>query len=278
MDGDDGLTCGDLPELRHGSEPRLAVPDGSASFLIHVPARLSKNALGYVTFGPLSEAGEAVLSHLAERARAGEKLGPKRPLPGLSALGARNVAHKGVGGFLTTKSVTIEIRKAIRVSGVGGGKLRPYAAGRCYYSTQSIVGRMQPDVREATMGHNLGVSGRYNLSKKLPEHVISTMRDAYEEAMPALLTAPQQKAGRDVGTLKLLFEEVLGVPEGKISEEELRDATPEELKTLTRKYLGQGATQPQRVVSNGEVPKLLGERWTFVATLADDQVILRPPE
>ncbi|HTT44729.1 MAG TPA: hypothetical protein VMH38_01775, partial [Thermoplasmata archaeon] len=43
------------------------------------------------------------------------------------------------------------------------------------------------DAREAMLGHSLGVSGRYNLSKRLPPKLIEMLRDEYERALDELL-------------------------------------------------------------------------------------------
>ncbi|MGI0131214.1 MAG: hypothetical protein ACREEC_13865, partial [Thermoplasmata archaeon] len=167
--GTEGLTLGEIPELRlGGSHPRFELPTGRRAFLVRVPSRLSKNSFGYVTFGT-PEAADAILSYLGERQAAGERLTDASPLVALSALGARNTEGKERGAFVTTKSVVYGIRKAIQSVRPENVRWRPYVL-RSYCSTQLLVGRMDHDSREAILGHDLGVAGRYNLRKQLPEH------------------------------------------------------------------------------------------------------------
>src|SRR5208283_31592 len=125
------------------------------------------------TFGT-PEAADAILSYLGERLSAGEKLTLASPLAALSSLGARNTTEKGVGAFVTTKSVVLGIRKALQSVCPEGVRWRPYVL-RSYCSTQLLIGRMDHDTREAILGHDLGVSGRYNLRKRLADHVVEAM-------------------------------------------------------------------------------------------------------
>jgi hypothetical protein len=185
--GTDGLTLGDLPDLRVSGHLRFDPPEGHRAFLVQVPSKLSKTAQGYVTFGT-PEAADAILSYLGERQAAGEELTAASPLVALSSLGARNTEGKGPGSFVTTKSVVMGIRKALQSVCPEGVRWRPYVL-RSYCSTQLLIGRMDHDTREAILGHDLGVSGRYNLRKRLVDHVIEAMRTEYERAMGALLTA-----------------------------------------------------------------------------------------
>jgi hypothetical protein len=294
--GSDGLTLADLPELRTGgSRPRFDLPEGHTAFLIQVPSRLSKTAQGYVTFGT-PEAADAILSYLGERQTAGDKLTPASPLVALTSLGARNTEGKDVGSFVTTKSVVLGIRKALQSVCPEGVRWRPYVL-RSYCSTQLLIGRMDHDTREAILGHDLGVSGRYNLRKRLADHVIEAMRTEYERAMGALLTARGAEERRSTDDFVRLLLQGLGLPEdtdlSQMSEKE-RVALAEQLS----KRLGPGhektasvATEPsslprsnllrvppvQRIVSLEEVPRLLEQGWSAVMPLDGQHVILQAP-
>ena len=294
--GTDGLTLGDLPELTiKGGHPRFELPAGRKAFLIEVPSRLSKNAWGYVTFGT-PEAADAILSCLGERQAAGETLTTSSPLIALSALGARNTEGKGAGAFVTTKSVVYAIRKAIQSVRPENVRWRPYVL-RSYCSTQLLIGRMDHDAREAVLGHDLGVAGRYNLRKRLPEHVIEAMREEYERAMDALLTARGAEEGRATEGFVRLLLRGLGLPEDTdlsgMSEKE-RAALAEQLS----KRLGSDAAAvdgsvvkvppftpremtpivaAQRIVSLAEVPGLLEQGWSAVMPLDEGRFILQSP-
>jgi hypothetical protein len=294
--GTDGITLGDVPELKTtGTRLRFDIADGHSAFLVQVPSKLSKTAQGYVTFGT-PEAADAILSYLGERQAAGEKLTSASPLVALTSLGARNTAGKGVGSFVTTKSVVLGIRKALQSVCPEGVRWRPYVL-RSYCSTQLLIGRMDHDTREAILGHDLGVSGRYNLRKRLADHVIEAMRTEYERAMGALLTARGAEERRSTDDFVRLLLQGLGLPE----DTDLSQMSEKERVTLAEqlsKRLGPGnektasvATEPsslprsntlrvppvQRIVSLEEVPRLLEQGWSAVMPLDGQHFILQAP-
>jgi hypothetical protein len=297
--GTDGLTLGDLPELHtEGKHPRFELPAGRKAFVVQVPSRLSKNSFGYITFGT-PEAADAILSYLGERQAAGERLGPTSPLVGLTALGARNTEGKGTGSFVTTNSVVHAIRKAIQSVRPEGVRWRPYVL-RSYCSTQLLVGRMDHDTREAVLGHDLGVAGRYNLRKQLPQHVIEAMREEYERAMDALLTARGAEESRATEGFVRLLLRGLGLPEdtdlSQMSERERSDFADQLSKRLGSGRNGSGASGSpateaarsapsgpspalpvQRIVELAEVPSLLELGWSAVMPLDSERIILQAP-
>jgi hypothetical protein len=294
--GADGLTLGDLPELQTGGpHPRFELPAGRTAFLVRVPSRLSKNSWGYLTFGT-PEAADSIISYLGERQAAGETLTTASPLVALTALGARNTEGKETGSFVTTKSVVLSIRKAIQSVRPQNVRWRPYVL-RSYCSTQLLVGRMDHDTREAILGHDLGVAGRYNLRKQLPDHVVEAMREEYERAMGALLTARGAEQSRATeGFVRLLLRS-LGLPE-ETDVSQMSEKERAELADRLSKHLSQGGhaingdfgdgglTPPpdrsrrsptQRIVTLAEVPGLLEQGWSAVMPLDGGRFILQPP-
>jgi hypothetical protein len=294
--GTDGLTLADLPELTtSGRRPRFDLPDGHMAFLVQVPSRLSKTAQGYVTFGT-PEAADAILSYLGERQAAGEKLAGASPLVALTSLGARNTEGKGVGSFVTTKSVVLGIRRALQSVCPEGVRWRPYVL-RSYCSTQLLIGRMDHDTREAILGHDLGVSGRYNLRKRLADHVVEAMRTEYERAMAFLLTARGAEERRSTDDFVRLLLQGLGLPEdtdlSQLSEKERVELADQISKRLASREgktasfvppdsragprpAGNGAPV-QRIVSLDEVPSLLEQGWSAVMPLDSLRFILKAP-
>ena len=294
--GTDGLTLGDFPELRtSGGRLRFELPEGHTAFLIQVPSRLSKTAQGYVTFGT-PEAADAILSYLGDRKAVGEKMTPTTPLLALSSLGARNTVTKDAGSFVTTKSVVYELRKALRSVCPEGVRWRPYVL-RSYCSTQLLIGRMDHDTREAILGHDLGVSGRYNLRKRLADHVVEAMRTEYERAMAALLTARGVEERRSTDDFVRLLLRSLGLPEdtdvSAMSEKERAELADQLGKRLAART-GDGAKgQPaslvpletgvptrapvQRIVTLDEVPALLDQGWSAVMPLDSARFIVQAP-
>lgn len=294
--GTDGLTLADLPELRTpAGRLRFDLPEGHSAFLIQVPARLSKTAQGYITFGTPEE-GDAILSYLGERQASGEKLSPTSPLVALSSLGARNTDDKKAGAFVTTKSVVYSIRRALQSVCPEGVRWRPYVL-RSYCSTQLLIGRMDHDTREAILGHDLGVSGRYNLRKRLANHVIEAMRTEYERAMEALLTARGAEERRNADGFVRLLLQGLGLPEDtdlsqmsekervELAEQISKRLVPREGKTTsleppdppTRPLPTRNGAPVQRIVSLDEVPGLLEQGWSAVMPLDAQRFILKAP-
>jgi hypothetical protein len=294
--GTTGLTLSDLPELRVvAGRLQFDLPVGHQAFLIQVPSRLSKTAQGYVTFGT-PEAADAILSYLGERQAGGEKLAPASPLVALSSLGARNTEGKDTGAFVTTKSVVLSIRKALQSVCPPGVSWRPYVL-RSYCSTQLLIGRMDHDTREAILGHDLGVSGRYNLRKRLADHVVEAMRTEYERAMEALLTARGVEERRSTDAFIRLLLHGLGLPEetdlSQMSEnervelaEQLSDRlTPGGRRASVSDSHGVPPARPaaaqapfcQRIVAVEEVPALLEQGWSAVMPLDAQRFILQAP-
>ena len=261
--GTDGLRVRDLPDLR--------VAGGKATFA-SLPARvvvreeLSKTGRPYFSWIG-AEGASYISAYLEERIRGGEKIGPES-----------DVIHPATAGkmFIRSKKASESVRNAIDRAGFD---FRPYNL-RCYFDTQLLLaeskGKLAHDFRVFWMGHTGSMEARYTTNKgRLPKELVAEMREAYRRSERFLSTKPTDP-GRDVGMLSLLLQ-TLGVPESEVSQVDLEDATPDQLKELARKYLGQSADARQRVVSNGEIPKLLGEGWTFVAALEAGQAVLRPP-
>ncbi|MGI0128558.1 MAG: hypothetical protein ACREEC_00110, partial [Thermoplasmata archaeon] len=98
-------------------------------------------------------------------------------------------------GFVTVKALASELRAAITKVVPSDTSWRPYVL-RSYASTQLLLaearGHITRDFREAILGHDLGISGRYNLSKKLQPTMIEEMRAAYKRCEPFLSTIPSR--------------------------------------------------------------------------------------
>ncbi len=183
--GGNGLTLGDFPELCLEPELRFDPPPGRRSIMLRVPARLSKTSQEYVTFATM-EAADAILAFLTERRDRGETLSPGSPLVSMTPLGTRAPHAKGAGSFVTTKSVELELRRALKAACPPDTRWRPYVL-RAFCSSAMVAARVDRDAREAMLGHSLGVSGRYNLAKRLPPKLLEMLRDEYERALDELL-------------------------------------------------------------------------------------------
>ncbi|MCI4317160.1 MAG: hypothetical protein L3J96_01355, partial [Thermoplasmata archaeon] len=272
--------------------PRFNLVPGQKAVRINVPGSLSKTRRAYVTFGT-PELAEAILTYLKDRVRMDrdhpDRLTPDSPLVALSPLGARNV-HNGSGawGHMTSKTVVFELREALKQVRPAGVRWRPYVL-RSYFSTQLWTARVDREAREAMMGHNLGVSGRYNLSKRLGDRLVAEMRAGYEKAVPYLETFARQDAGPKTEEAARLFLAVFGVPAEEIAKLSVGSMTPEELQAVARRYVlrvptsvtsltGTGPAH-QRIVPLDQANALLEIGWRVKETVGPnrDQLVLESP-
>jgi len=169
--GTDGLTIRDLPDL--------AITSSGVRFLQHpamliVRPPLSKARHQYSTFLTMS-AMQTLQAYLNQQIEKGRTLGPGTPLIPAEPT-----------GFLTTKSVSHYIRISIRPKFTN----RPYLF-RAFFDTQLLVaeskGKIAHDFRVFWMGHKGSMEARYTTNKqRLPESLISEMRDAFKRAEPYL--------------------------------------------------------------------------------------------
>jgi hypothetical protein len=273
IDGTDGLTLGDVKDLRLTPTVEFA----KAPFHVVVPARLSKNGHEYHTFGT-EELAEAILAYLGERSARGEKLTAKSPLITVEPMGARTRFRAGSGtGFITTPKMMETLRKGLW----SVLKARTYIF-RSYASTQLWVasnhGKITRDGVEAMMGHNLGVAGRYNLGKKLHPSLIEELREACARCAPYLTTTPSNSESATQAKIAKVMLMGLGYTEEELSSvdfDSLDMATFQEL--VTKKVPPAGSPARQRLVDAEELPRYLEEGWTVVTAVNGHQVVLNPP-
>ncbi len=322
IDSTGGLCLRDFPEL--GVEK--TVEFSKVPFLIRVPAERSKTAVSYVTFGG-GELAEAILAYLSDRRSRGQTLSPDSPLITVAPGGAANYKRKGKETpFVTTKAISAELRVAIRKVLPEGVEWRPYVL-RAYCSTQLWLagnhGKIDRDAREAILGHDLGVSGRYNLRKRLHPEIIEELREAYRRAEPYLSTSKPIGEPSETDLKKAILgvfltpEEVALVDVTTLSAEEVRMLVAEKMRGVRESASGMGgglgpsAAVPQESLDpmlaappspslpqlpdgfrTGGFPRLgwteevvprravktrLAKGWTWVASLGQDEAILRKP-
>jgi integrase len=289
---DNGLTLADLPELKLST---LSFPE--APFVIRVPGTLSKTRVSYVTFGS-SQLESALLAYLGERKRSGEKLSPQSPvILALPTRGAATLLRQGdkfAKGFITTKGVVCEIRDALQASLPEGVTWRPYVL-RSYCSTRLLMaegaGKMTRDLREALLGHDLGVSGRYTLGKMWGPDILKEARRSYKRAESYLNTV-QVSAGEDViaemrrGILMgfgYTPEELKPMDLGELDDEEFRNLVAKKKAELIKSATPPASTSAparrvQKVVEESEIDPYLEKGWTVATTLGGGKrVVLDPP-
>jgi integrase len=281
IDGTSGLTLSSLPELNLDTLEFANVPT-----VLVVGSKLSKNRKSYTTFIG-TEGVEAIQVALRERLSvrgAGSSLSPDEPM--VASLGAgvgkKGEGSKGAGGFVTTKVLTFELRRAIRRVGF---KFRPYAL-RSAFSSGLLVAEarraMIRDAREAMLGHDLGAAGRYHLGKKLSPTVLEELRSLYASAYPFITTERSQTTS-DEDLRRIFVTEFIGVDDADLAK--LGPLTNDRIKALiAERKKDEGSSQEtaapgsQKVIAVGAVEEYISKGWRFVAPLNGTKAIVEAPQ
>jgi hypothetical protein len=266
--GKDGLTIGDMPEIKIENE---SVTFQRKPSIIIVRKELSK--AGHQFFSFLSEEGcEYVKDYLEERLREGEKLMPKSPIitPKLK-----------MKPFIRAINMGDTIRVALRAAGL---KWRPYVL-RCYFDTQMMMaeskGLVLRDYRQFWMGHKGDIENRYTTNKqKLPESVIEDMRAAYARSEEFLQTKAKDETSEEKlrSSVRKQLLLVAGLSQEDLDKMDVGSMSDEELQSLIRKkLLGLQASNggSQKVISVAEANNYLAKGWEYVAKISDNQVIIK---
>jgi hypothetical protein len=266
--GKDGLAVGDLPEL--------IIENGTIAFsnvptLVVVRKELSKAGHQYFTF--LSEEGCNYLrDYLEERLRAGEELNSASPII---------TPKQKIKPFIRTINIGDIMRGAIRQAGF---PWRPYVL-RSFFDTQLMLaeskGLLLRDYRQFWMGHKGDIENRYTTNKRrLPESVVSDMRQSYERSQEFLLTSKSPETSEEKVS-KILKKQLLmmaGFRQDEIDRLDLKMMTDEEVQESVRnRLLGLKAENgsKQMVVSVDEANDYLTKGWEYVAKLSNNKVVLK---
>jgi integrase len=276
--GEVALRLADLPELDLAELRFRASP-----FLIRIPGALSKNRRAYVTFGS-EELAQTLTAYLRERRirprwKGGSVVGPEALSPESPVVAVRDTETES--GFVTVKAVSAELRSAIAKVVPDDTSWRPYVL-RSYASTQLLLaeakGRITRDFREAILGHDLGVSGRYNLSKKLQPAMVEEMREAYRRCESFLSTVPSQNEQDAQGRMAMTMLLGLGYSQDEIGTIDLEHLDVAGFQNLVTKKIGAaGSSTKQRLVDSKELKEYLEKGWTVVTAVNGHQVVLNPP-
>jgi hypothetical protein len=183
-DGSDGLTLGDLLELKIEGGVRFE----NIPTRIVVRANLSKAGHKYFTF--LSSEGCTYLKeYLEERLRSGEKLGPSSPLIGHER--PRTTTRR----FMTTRKISHMIRKCMRRAGV---RKRPYVL-RAYAETQLIIAESKWAISHPYLQfvaeHKGDIEARYSTNNgRLPPDMVEDMREPTGAASSSCARPPNRSS------------------------------------------------------------------------------------
>ena len=256
----EGLRLGGLKDLALKPSPHFE----RLPFHVVVPGRLSRTSVEYHTFGT-PELADAMVAYLAQRRSRGEVLSPSSPVVAVDPQGAGTKLRKlAKNEFVSTPVMMRSIREGLKTTLPNA---RTYVF-RAYCSTQMVSARIDRDVREAILGHSLGVSGPYNLSKKLPPSVIEELRTEYAKAIPPLESGrPKEDRTSALQSVVSALLRREGVDESKIVDNLQDKVSPEELAKILR---SRAARAPERVVPIGGVEELLAQGWEYVSPLGQD--------
>ncbi len=290
--GEGGLTLGDLPELETGQSILIR----EVPFVIRVPAELSKTRRQYTTFGT-EQLATALVAYLNSRRESGEKLSEISPviapgnLRGAAVRTRRDARYSR--GFIAMKNVVREIQDVLHSSTPDGVRWRPYVL-RSYCSTRLLLaegqGKISRDLREAILGHDGGVSYRYNVGKWWGEELLAEARREYASAAEFLETSTQTRTNVAAEFRRTLLA-VAGLTEEEAAQH-MNDSNDEVLALLRNRLLEREAAIPkpsngngggnghgtQKPVALAEAERLLSEGWTFVANFGPNRVLLRAPQ
>ena len=278
IDATDGLRFSDLTEF-----DLTKLEFGRVPFVVRIRSTRDKIGKGYLTFGG-PELAEAILAYAHERVARGETLTTDSPLVGAlgPGVGREGKGPKLAGTFVSTKSITEDLREAIHRSGLS---FRPYVL-RARFATACLLGEQHGtvtrDVREFWMGHDLGsVQNRYTLGKRLTDETVEAMRSAYERTLPfvSVLQAPRTsneevyKVILEMAGLDGAEVDKLGPLNSEVVLEALHRAKEASASADAPAVPGQ-----QKVVDVTAAEAWIAKGWRFVAPLNGSKVVIQTPE
>ena len=272
-DGSDGLM---LKDLENFDVEKLLFTKIPAK--INVKAQLSKARFNFFTF--ITEEGcRYIEEYLAERKRNGEIINPDSPV----VLSNTSMNRKGRNKFLTTNSISNELRKAITGAGF---TFRPYVF-RAYFATgmdrAENKGYISHPWRQFLMGHKGDMERKYSTDKRLAEDMIEEMRKAY--ALSSKFISPtmsQKEENNMVYTMRRSMLRASGMkPEEIDNIDNLTEMAEDDFQRLlgerlTRKVANNG--KKQKVVPIDQVEQAIEEGWEFVSNLGNGKAVMKLPE
>lgn len=305
MRGRDGLEIRDIPEMR--IETRNVV-------FAMIPARvvvrreLSKAGHKYFTF-LTGEGCEYLKAYLEKRLAMGEGVEADSAVisvkPGFEGIGFRS-KERG-SGHITTKTITKEIRDAIRPR----YQWRPYVL-RAYFDTQLLVaenhGKISHAYRQFFMGHQGDMEARYTTNKgRLPEDLIEDMRRSFRECDEYLSARPSSREeDPELTTIRTMVESgvldlskpnvrqylinKLGIEDMEVRIAKMREGGFNEEESAVRTLCGELGidpmkieaykpktrnNDPKKIVSEDELAQYLADGWDVQTMLPSGRILIK---
>ena len=276
-DGSDALRIKDIEGLKIGTEGTEYSTFPALLKVRQSKVQLSKKGHGYFTFIP-QQSGKYIKDYLDSRIRQGENLSPESPVITTDTRGSLTRRT----GILATRFILNDVRDAIRASGLN---FRPYAL-RVYWASSMDVaeakGIVSHNWREFWMGHTGDISARYSTNKVLPEDTINAMRETYHRCETYLVTEAKEITQEEVkkGFRIEFLSSVMNYTQDKIDQLDLANMSNEEFqKLITNGILGNitGNGTRQRIVSERELEKYMGQGYEVFTTLPSGKIVIKLP-
>jgi integrase len=284
--GNDGLTVGDLPELKVlGDHVEFArIPS-----MIVVRPSLSKVNHRYITFLP-KEGCDHLGAYLNRRLADGEEFTPKTPVIATKT-GFRKGEETG-SQFMTTRNVSKIIRRTMRPRFTW----RPYVL-RAYFATQMLLaeshGKVSHPYRVFFMGHKGDIEARYTTNKgRLPENLVEDMRSAFAASTEYLETTPRPERDKKEMLLEMWRQQakMYGIDPMKVKIEKERELGKElsvdeeqellttEIKKLTMPQLSDnGKPYQSKIIREKELLPHVEDGWEIVRELSSRKFLIKKP-
>lgn len=281
--GTDGLTVGDLPEMKISHNDEGSQSEGALVMFSRIPTivivrqELSKAGHQYFTF--LTREGCGFLAeYLTQRIKSGERLDPSSPLlaPDEYHNSRRNL-------FLRTTLVSRLIRYRLRSCRIAA---RPYDL-RSSFDTHLMLaesnGVIIRDYRVFFMGHKGDIEHTYTTNKRvLQPNVVEDMRSSFAKAQRHLQSAesiPEGPSLRDETYKRMLV--LAGFTEKEIVEQRLLEVDDDQVAQKAREKLFSsvfGEDKGQKIVPLERLEEYLSKGWRCEHVLESrGQAIISPP-
>jgi hypothetical protein len=135
---------------------------------------------------------------------------------------------------------------------------------------------------QCLMGHKGDIEARYSTNKgRLPPTMIEEMREAYKKCDSLLSTKAESATEEQIKkTFNEQFLLVAGFKKEELEKMKLDEMTNEELQSLVRQRLIGMMTNNgsrQKVIPLQEVKSYIGQGFEYVASLPNDEAIVKIP-
>ena len=163
-----------------------------------------------------------------------------------------------------------------------GVRWRPYVL-RAYCSTRLLMaegaGKITHDLREAILGHDVGVAARYNVGKRWGEDLLKEARASFRRCEPYLSTAAMREGADTQAQMSKVMLMGLGYTEEELAKVDFANLEVATFRDLVTKKMGRDAPRTRPAARSGrkELSGYLEQGWRVVTAVNGHQVVVDPP-